>query len=382
VCGSNAFLTSIQVNYTQTFDVILKSGSDSTVAFNNHAPALKVTPTDFPSGWDRLWLGDTVPAAIFTSIQDALAKVFKDFTVPDVNTFALTSLLFPSQHAVHLKEVALPAGLYLTGSLDQPIAVTPTSTTVTPNQIVPFSVAGHPASDFIWEIKPRIGAISAGRYSAPSSISSAEVVVITAVSASNPDLVGSAMVLVYESPAATGVAVAPGGSLVTPGQQVQLSTTDANRNPVSVDWTLSPNIGQIDAGFGQGLYTYTAPANISGATEVTASAVNPANRGQTGEAIIRVVPPTHISVKPEQSSLKYGATVDLIAAVTAGDADDLRWVVYPVGAGKVEPNAGDHTRATYTAPPASAKGDQVFVVAYLLNDQAAGLGIAVIKLSA
>ena len=85
---------------------------------------------------------------------------------------------------------------------------------------------------------------------------------ITAVSASNPDSVGSAMVLVYQSPAATGVAVAPGSSLVTPGQQVQLSTTDATRNPVSVDWTLSPNIGQIDSGFGQGLYTYTAPAAI------------------------------------------------------------------------------------------------------------------------
>jgi hypothetical protein len=75
---------------------------------------------------------------------------------------------------------------------------------------------------------------------------------------------------------------------------------------------------------GQGLYTYTAPANISGDTEVTVSAVNPANR---------------------------------------------------------EPNAGGHTKATYTAPPASAKGGQVFVVAYLVNDQAAGLGIAVIKLS-
>jgi hypothetical protein len=49
--------------------------------------------------------------------------------------------------------------------------------------------------------------------------------------------------------------------------------------------------------------------------------------------------------------------------------------------GKVEPNAGDHTKATYTAPRAPAKGNQVFVVAYLVNDQAAGLGIAIIKLS-
>ena len=381
VCGNNAFQTSIQVNYTQTFDVIMKSGSDSTVAFNNHAPDLKAIPADFPSGWDRLWLGDHVPAAIFTSIQNALAKVFKDFTIPDVNTFALTSLLFPSQHAVHLKEVALPAGLYLTGSLDQPIAVNPDRTTLRPGQSIQFTVAGRQASDILWK-PPRIGSISAtGYYTAPSSMSSAEVVVITAVSASNPDSVGSAMVLVYQSPAATGVAVTPGGSLVTPGQHVQLSATDATGNPVSVDWTLSPAIGQIDPGLGQGLYIYTAPANVSRATEVTASAVNPDNHGQTGKAIIGVVPSTHISVKPEQSSLKYGTTVDLIAAITTGDADDLRWVVYPVGAGKVEPNADDQTKATYTAPCAPPKGNQVFVVAYLVNDQAAGLGIAIIKLS-
>jgi hypothetical protein len=136
VCGSNAFPTSILVNYTQTFDVIMKSGSDSTVAFNNHAPTLTAIPTDFPSGWNRLWLGDHVPSTVITSIGNALATVFKDFSVPDVNTFALTSLLFPSQHAVHLKDVALPAGLYLTGILDQPIAVTPARTTLTPGQSV------------------------------------------------------------------------------------------------------------------------------------------------------------------------------------------------------------------------------------------------------
>jgi hypothetical protein len=71
----------------------------------------------------------------------------------------------------------------------------------------------------------------------------------------------------------------------------------------------------------------------------------------------------------------------LIATVTTGHPDDLRWLVYPPGTGKVEANADDHTKATYTAPPASAKGDQVFVVAYLVSDQAAGLGIAIIKLS-
>ena len=106
VCGANAFKTAIQVNYSQTFDVVMKSGSDSTVAFKNHPPNLTAVPTDFPSGWDRFWLGDHVPTAVFDGIQTALAGAFKDFTVPDVKTFALTSLLFPSLHVVHLQDVA------------------------------------------------------------------------------------------------------------------------------------------------------------------------------------------------------------------------------------------------------------------------------------
>jgi hypothetical protein len=234
VCGNNAFLTSIQVNYTQTFDVIMKSGSDSTVAFNSRPPTLTAVPTDFPSGWDRFWLGDHVPATVITNIGNALTTVFKDFSVPEVNTFALTSLLFPSQHAVHLKDVALPADLYLTGSLDQPIAVTPARTTLTPGQSVQFTVAGRPASEILWT-PPRIGSISAnGYYTAPSSMSSAQVVVITAISGSNPNSAGRAMVLVDQSRAASEVEIAPGSSLMTPGDLRSRLTLLCRTNKPSV----------------------------------------------------------------------------------------------------------------------------------------------------
>jgi hypothetical protein len=380
VCGANAFQTAIKVDYVQTFDVAMSAGNDSIVTFKGATPTLTAVFTDLPNGWSRFWLGDHVPTAIADDIQTTLTDVLKNFTLANISTFALTSLLFPNQHAVHLQDVAAPAGLTLTGRLSQPIAITPVRTTLTPGKDIQFSVAGRPASDFLWQIKPHIGVINGGHYTAPDSIDSAQVVVVTAVSTSDPSQVGSAMVLVYQSPAATGIAVAPSNSLVTPGHQVQLSTTDANNKPVSVDWTLSPNIGHIDVGFGQGLYSYTAPANISAATEVTASAVNPANREQVGKAVIQVAPSTHISVTPGQSSLKYGASVELTSSINADDSDSLCWVVYPVGSGKVERKTGDHAKATYTAPPAAVQGNQVFVVAYLVNDRTAGLGVAVIQL--
>jgi hypothetical protein len=382
ICGEVPFGTSIQVNYTQKFDVVMKSGSDSIVAFKDYPSNLAVVGTDYPDFLTWFFGGGHVPQVIFDTIQTELTKVFENFTVPDVKTFALTSLLFPSLHVVHLQDVALTAGLYLTGSLDQPITVSPDSTTLNPGQGVQLKVDGIPASQVAWK-QPRSGSISAtGYYTAPASISSAEVIVITAMNRSNASSTGSAMVLVYPGAAAGGVAVAPYSSLVTPGQQVELSTTDARGKPVSVNWTLSPDIGQIDPDAEQGLYIYTAPASLSGAAEVTASAVNSTDPGKTGKAIIRLVPSTQISVKPDQSSLKYGGTLDLVATVPAGDTDDLRWLVYPIDAGKIVPNTDDPTKAVYSAPSSSPpQGNQVSIIAYLVDDQAGGLGKATITLT-
>ena len=203
---------------------------------------------------------------------------------------------------------------------------------------------------------------------------------VTAVNKSDLSSVGSAMALVSQTPAVHGVAVAPRNSLVTPGQSVQLSTNDATGSPVSVNWTLSPNIGQITAGWSEGQYTYTAPATIAGATMVTALAVNSVNRGQTGAANVQVAPSTTVSVQPKQSDATRGATVALTATVTAGDIDDLRWVVYPLGAGTIAPDPADPAKATFTAPASNAKAGQARVVAYLLDDQTAGLGSADIAL--
>jgi hypothetical protein len=168
--------------------------------------------------------------------------------------------------------------------------------------------------------------------------------------------------------------------LVTPGQSVQLSTSDATGSPVSVNWTLSPNIGQFTAGWSEGQYTYTAPATIAGATVVTALAVNAANRGQTGAADIQVAPSTTVSVQPTQSDAKRGAIVALTATVTAGDIGNLRWVVYPLGAGTIAPDPADPSKVTFTAPASNAKAGQARVVAYLLDDQTVGLGSADIAL--
>ena len=118
---------------------------------------------------------------------------------------------------------------------------------------------------------------------------------VTAVNKLDLSSVGSAMALVSQTPAVHGVAVAPRNS-------------------------------------------YPAPATITGPSMVTALAVNSVNRGQTGAANVQVAPSTTVSVQPKQSDATRGATVALTGTVTAGDIDDLRWVVYPLGAGTIAPD--------------------------------------------
>jgi hypothetical protein len=86
-------------------------------------------------------------------------------------------------------------------------------------------------------------------------------------------------------------------------------------------------------------------------------------------------------VQPAQASSKLGASVALTATVTAGDSEDLGWLVYPSDAGKVVFDPNDPAKATYTAPPTMPNSNLLRVVAYLVDDEAAGLGSAVITIS-
>jgi hypothetical protein len=250
---------------------------------------------------------------------------------------------------------------------------------------VQFSAAELPRSHVLWEIKPRgCGSINrdTGLYTAPASISSAQVVVVTAIQRSNTAVHGSAMALVYQSPAAQGVAILPGRSLVTPGHHVKLYATDRLGAPLNVSWMLSPNVGSIAPGLLDGEYTYTAPSQLSQGTEVTASAqTHDILTVAEGTAVIQLVHSTGITVNAGQGSVKFGARLALMATVYTGDPGGLRWVVYPSGSGKVEFFPGDPTRATYIAPASATHGNQVHVMAYLVNLHTAGAGSAVITLT-
>jgi hypothetical protein len=138
-----------------------------------------------------------------------------------------------------------------------------------------------------------------------------------------------------------------------------------------------------------GQYIYTAPAKIDSATQVTATATNQANTAQIGSAVIQVTPTVTVTVAPSSPTVAPGATVQLTATVSAGDPDDLAWVVIqppgvPSSMGKVVADPDDASKATYTAPntaPNSPTNLQINVLAYLVDDEAAGICVVGITIS-
>ena len=182
----------------------------SIVSFNFAAPSVSVTPVANPDFWASLW------TPWHGNINDALSQTvygtFKTFTVLTIDAFRLKCLLFQTPDIVKLTGAALPNGILLTGAASMPIVVTPATTNVQPGGTVQFTAAGIVASNVMWEIKPQdCGKINhdTGLYTAPAAVTSAQVVVVKAIDKQNTKHYGGAMVLVYQNPAAQGVAVLP-----------------------------------------------------------------------------------------------------------------------------------------------------------------------------
>jgi len=316
-----------------------------------------------------------VPDVYKNGIASRISPILSNLHLPSVNTFALTNLLFPAKHVVTMKKAAIPGDLYLTGALLQPINVSPVERVIAPGESVQFKAEGRNTGDVVWNIKPRIGSITgAGVYTAPKTIKQATVVVVTAVSKAE---VGSAMVLIHDSPAKGGVMVGPSISCVTAGQSTELSTTDSSGNTVTVNWTLTPKLGEIAEDWGR--YTYTAPASVESVTDIRITAVNTQHPDQHGEALIRLLPDAKVVVTPAQAQVKAGGTLELSAVVTGAAAEGLGWAVFPTGAGTVT-QQDDRTKATYHAPANLPANRNVRVIAYTI-DEGAGLGAASITLT-
>jgi hypothetical protein len=331
------------------------------------------------SGWKDVFgdgsEADAAGAMIADHLRPSLATVLQDFQLPDINTFALANLLFPDHH-VSLQEVTVPCDLLLTGQLEQALTVSPPTIELAPGQTQQFNatVAGQPVTDVLWEREPEIGSIDgSGNYAAPAQVTQPEVVVVTAVSQSNANLAGRAMVLVHGPPTASGLVVSPANLILTAGQSFEVLVTDERGTPVAARCALNPNLGQITAGWGTGKWTYTAPSTVTESTTVTVTATSTANAGESGTSTVKLARSEAIQIAPSSGQVAPGGTLRLRA--TSTDLEDYSWQIYPTESGSIARDDSDSSQATYSAPAKVTDQTDVMVTAYSLGDSV-GIGSA------
>ena len=125
------------------------------------------------------------------------------------------------------------------------------------------ALAGAPNQEVTWSMEPQLGTLSAGGlYTPPTSVQSAQTVIITATSSANPSIRGTALVAVVASlPTLVTVTPPQTASPLTGGQAQQFNASTIQGQ--TVNWSLLPRVGQISK---DGLYTapetITAPQSV------------------------------------------------------------------------------------------------------------------------
>lgn len=369
-----AVTTELQLTYGFDASPSIDSTTD-VVSFSGSATPQVVNP-DPPNWFERLISGEfNFPLQLGSDIQPFLEQVFSQFELPLVNTFALSNILFPSQHIANYQNVSVPGDLLLAGQLSQPVSVSPPTATVAPGGTQQFTASsgGQNLSKVTWELTPNIGAIDAnGNYTAPLTISRPLVVVVTAIDSDDTKQTGSAMIQLFEPPPQTGLLISPPELLLTAGQTFSLQVTDSSGNDIDATVTLSPTVGTLSQGFTTGGWIYTAPTGVTSPTVVTLTATGTTDPSQTGTATIEILSSDQITLSPASTTVAPGGTLNVSAASVF---EDLLWFVSPIGGGTITPNPSDPTQATFTASTSAQTGQLVVVIALGLAD-AAGVGLA------
>jgi hypothetical protein len=316
-----------------------------------------------PSDWLSRYLGngqvrDNISGNIAGAANNAAQQVVQ-IQLPQVNTFAVSHLLFPQQNALQYQEAHLPGDLALFGSI-QPrqtaFNVTPLQAVIAGGETQQFTASGQNAPS--WSVNPRIGTISSsGLYTAPKSVNAAVPVAIAATEGEN---VATAVVTIVPLP----VMVSPAFTLVSVGgASVQLSASVLG-GLGKPTWTLSPGDGSAGAIGSSGLFTppMKFPPGVTVAT-ATASA-----GGQSASTLLCLLDAIlAVSIDPPLSVLGPNGTVQLNATDS-----NVEWSL-------LTPSQGSITqKGLYTAPTTIAAPTTALVQAQLQSDF---VGIAVIALS-
>lgn len=164
------------------------------------------------------------------------------------------------------------------------VTVAPASASIYSGQSLLFSatVAGTFSSNVIWTMNPPVGTLTAsGLYTAPSTISINQTVVVTATSVADPTKSGSADINLLPPVAVT---LSPSTITLQPWQTTQFIANVSDTSNAAVIWSLNPALGSISNG------NYSAPKKVRKLESVTITATSAADSTKSASAVITLVP--------------------------------------------------------------------------------------------
>jgi cytochrome c553 len=164
------------------------------------------------------------------------------------------------------------------------LTLSPSSQTIGLGDRVKFNafLNGTPTTGVSWQILPLVGnIISDGTYIAPTSLSGAATITVTARLLSNSSVLATASVTVIPN---ISISISPANTSVNAGASTTLTATVTGTTNTAVMWNLNPWIGSIQNG------VYTAPASVSQSTVVRVIATSMADTSRVAVAFVTVNP--------------------------------------------------------------------------------------------
>ncbi len=133
-------------------------------------------------------------------------------------------------------------------------------------------------------------------------------------------------------------------------------TTSADADQ-SVTWSISPQIGSIDASG-----TYTAPASVESQQCITITATSVADNTKSGSIETCIRPPMQVQIVPAAVPLNAGQSQEFAANVQNAEFTEVTWSISPPELGSID------WTGRYRAPDTVASAQTVTVTATSVSD--------------
>jgi hypothetical protein len=298
-------------------------------------------------------------------------------TTPLTVTLSAISMQDPSKTGSAIISLMPSSGMALSAAL---LTVVPSFAVLQAKDTIALNALlnGTSTQAIQWSIAPPVGSITTnGIYQAPNPINSAQTVIVTATSNSNPNNTAKATISLLpqgaqaaDTTGAVTVTVSPASSTLKAGQSARFSAVVGGTRNTAVSWSISPALGMISNGYYVAPSTINSPQTVmliaTSMADATRSASVPifllADAGAAPAAATGSSQPVSVSVQlsPVSVSLASGQARQFSATVSGSQNTSVTWSVVPA--------IGSVVNGVYTAPATISSQMSVTLMATSVAD--------------